>query len=117
MATRSPEVDAYLATLPDAAAAHLAAIRDALHAALPEGEETVRYAMPAIVLGRGEAIHFAGWKAHAGLYPVPPLGDPLEAEVAPLRRAKDTVALRYRDPVPTALVTRIAERILEPRAD
>lgn len=111
MAERAAEVDRYVAALPAPAAAHLRLIRDALHAGLPEGHETIRYGMPAIVLGASRsALHFAGWKAHAGLYPVPDLGGALESEVAPLRRAKDTVALRYRDPVPVDLVTRIALR-------
>ncbi|WP_375388286.1 iron chaperone [uncultured Amnibacterium sp.] len=115
MAERSPDVDAYIAALPASAAARLLAIREALHAAVPDGVETIRYDMPAILLGGRYAIHFAGWKAHAGLYPVPPLGNPLEAEVAPLRSGKDSVVLRYRDPVPAELVTRIAARILELR--
>jgi uncharacterized protein YdhG (YjbR/CyaY superfamily) len=117
MAERSPDVDAYLAAQPEPARAHLAAIREALHAALPDGHETIRYDMPAIMLGGRYAVHFAAWKAHAGLYPVPPLGGGLEAEVAPLRTGKDSVNLRYRDPVPADLVTRIAARILELRRD
>ena len=110
MADRSTQVDAYVAALPEPARAHLVLIREALHAGLPEGAETIRYGMPAIVLGSRYALHFAGWKAHAGLYPVPDLGGPLETEVAPLRRGKDSVALRYRDPVPVDLVTRLAHR-------
>jgi uncharacterized protein YdhG (YjbR/CyaY superfamily) len=115
VAERAPEVDAYVAALPAGAAAHLTRIRDALHRALPDGAETIRYGMPAIPVAGGEAVHFAAWKAHAGLYPVPPLGGDLEKEVAPLRRAKDSVILRYRDPVPVELVSRIAARILELR--
>ena len=115
VADRSADVDAYIVALAPTAAAHLAAVRDALHAGIPEGSETIRYDMPAILLGGRYAIHFAAWKAHAGLYPVPPLGDPLEAEVAPLRTGKDSVVLRYRDPVPTDLVTRIAARVVELR--
>jgi uncharacterized protein YdhG (YjbR/CyaY superfamily) len=115
MAVRSPEVDAYLAALAEPGATHLARIREALHAALPDGEETVRYDMPAILLGGRYAIHFAAWKAHAGLYPVPPLGGELEDAVAPLRSGKDSVVLKYRLPVPEDLVTRIAARILELR--
>ena len=115
MAERSTEVDAYVAALPEPGRAHLVAIRDALHAALPDGAETIRYDMPAIVLGTRYALHFAAWKAHAGLYPVPALGSPLEEEVAPLRRGKDSVLLRYRDPVPADLVTRIARRFAELR--
>ena len=116
MAERTAEVDAYVDALPGVAAAHLRAIREALHAGLPSGREAIRYGMPAIVLAAPRyALHFAGWKTHAGLYPVPDLGGELEAEVAPLRRAEDTVALRYRDPVPVELVTRIAVRYAELR--
>ena len=98
MAERASEVDADITALPEPAGARLKAIRVALHVGVPCGHQAVRYGMPAVMLGARYAIHVAGWKAHAGLYPVPDLGGELEAEVTPLRRSTNTVALRSRDP-------------------
>ncbi|WP_456787094.1 iron chaperone [Cellulomonas sp. P5_C5] len=100
--------DDYIATFPDDVRPILTEVAEALRRALPGAEERIRYGMPAFMLDDRYALHFAGWKHHVGLYPVAPLEAGLEAEVAPYRAAKDTVKLLYKDPVPTALVERIA---------
>ena len=56
--------------------------------------------LAAVMLGGRYALHYAGWKKHIGLYPVPTLPEPLEAEVAPLRSGKDTLVLKHADPLP-----------------
>ncbi len=86
-------------------------VRAAIHAGVPGGEEKVRYGMAAVMLGGRYAIHFAGWKHHVGLYPVPAFDDPLEQEVAPYRSKKDTVNFPYAKPVPYDLITRMSAEI------
>lgn len=100
--------DEYIATFPDDVRPILTEVAAALRRALPGAEERIRYGMPAFMLGDRYALHFAGWKHHVGLYPVSTLDPELEVEVAPHRTQKDTVKLLYRDPVPTALIERIA---------
>ena len=92
MAANAPEnVDEYVASFPPDVRDVLEHVRAAIHAGVPDGEEKVRYGMGAVMLGGRYAIHFAGWKHHVGLYPVPTFDDPLEQEVAPYRSKKDTV--------------------------
>lgn len=113
----SPQtVDEYLEGLPDMVAVRLGEVREAIRAAVPGGEERIRYGMPAMMLGGRYALHFAAWTKHIGLYPVPVLPDPLEAAVAPLRSGKDSVVLPHRDPLPVELVGRIARAVVELRA-
>ena len=92
-------------------------VRAAIHAGVPDGAEKVRYGMAAIMLGGRYAIHFAGWKHHVGLYPVPGFDGGLEAEVAPYRSKKDSVNFPYAKPVPYDLITRMAAEIVRRRAE
>jgi uncharacterized protein YdhG (YjbR/CyaY superfamily) len=73
-------IDEYIATFRDDVQPMLQRVRQSIGAALPDAEERIRYAMPAIMLNERYAVHFAGWKTHIGLYPVPVLVDSLEAE-------------------------------------
>jgi uncharacterized protein YdhG (YjbR/CyaY superfamily) len=68
-----------------------------------------------VMLGGRYALHFAGWKQHIGIYPVPPLPEPLEAEVAPYRSGKDSVTFRHADPLPLDLISRMARAIVAER--
>jgi len=105
------DVDEYIAGFPAEVRERLQAVRAAIHAGVPDGEEKVRYAIAAVMLGGQEAIHFAGWKKHIGLYPVPALDEPLESEVAPFRAAKDSVNFPHAKPIDYDLITRISSAI------
>jgi uncharacterized protein YdhG (YjbR/CyaY superfamily) len=114
-AGRSQEVDAYIAGFPESTAVALEQLRTAVHDAVPGTGEGMRYDMPVVTLGDGYLVHFAGWKHHLALYPVPRVAEPLESKVSPLRSGKDTVKFMLDRPVPTELVARIAAAIVEVR--
>jgi uncharacterized protein YdhG (YjbR/CyaY superfamily) len=104
-------VDEYIAGFPDDVRERLQGVRTAIRAGLPDGEERVRYGMPAVMLDSRHAVHYAGWKKHIGVYPVPPLDGPLEEEVAPYRAAKDSLRFPHAQPVPYDLVERLARAL------
>lgn len=108
-------VDEYVASFPDDTAARLAQVRSAIRAEVPDPEEKMRYGIAAVMLGGRYALHFAGWKHHIGIYPVPPLPEPLESEVAPYRSGKDSVTFRHADPLPLDLISRMARAIVAQR--
>lgn len=108
-------IDEYIAAQPPEVAARLTRIRAVIEAEVPDPEERIRYGMPAVMLGGRYALHFAGWKKHIGLYPVPTLDDPLEAEVAPYRSEKDSVVFPHTEPIPYDLIGRIAAAIVAKR--
>ncbi|WP_400995115.1 iron chaperone [Agromyces sp. GXQ0307] len=109
-------VDEYIAAFPDDVADRLRRVRAAIVAEVPEPEEKVRYGIAAVMLGGRYALHFAGWKQHIGIYPVPTLPEPLESEVAPYRSGADSVTFRHRDELPVELIGRIAAAIVAQRA-
>jgi uncharacterized protein YdhG (YjbR/CyaY superfamily) len=120
MATPS-SVDEYIAGFPREVADRLQRIREVIVAAVASNsgaapEEKMRYGIAAVMLGGRYALHFAGWKKHIGLYPVPALDDPLEGEIAPYRSEKDSVVFPHSKPVPYELIGRVTEAILARRA-
>ncbi len=115
MSDGAAAVEAYIAGFEPAIQERMRAVRSAILAEVPGGEERMRYDIAAVMLGGRYALHYAGWKKHIGLYPVPALPEPLESEVAPLRSAKDTVVLKHAHPLPDELIRRIARAIVELR--
>src|SRR6476620_9873357 len=76
-------VDEYIAGFPLEVAERLQRIREVIVSAVAavsdaEPEERIRYGIAAVMLGARYALHFAGWKKHIGLYPVPSLEPALE---------------------------------------
>ena len=78
-------------------------------------EEKMRYGIAAVMLGGRYALHYAGWKKHIGLYPVPSLREPLESEIAPFRAEKDSVVFPHTEAMPYELVGRVAREIADER--
>ncbi len=113
-------VDEYIEGFPPEVAERLRRIRalivDAVAAESGTApEEKMRYGIAAVMLGGRYALHFAGWKKHIGLYPVPALPEPLEAEIAPYRAEKDSVVFPHAQDVPYDLIGRIARQIAAQR--
>lgn len=113
-------VDEYIAGFPPEVAARLARIRSEIVtavAAASDGpvEEKMRYGIAAVMLGGRYALHYAGWRKHIGLYPVPSLREPLESEIAPFRAEKDSVVFPHAEDMPYELVGRVAREIADER--
>jgi uncharacterized protein YdhG (YjbR/CyaY superfamily) len=109
-------VSEYIATLPADVRERVALLRETIASVLPSATESIRYAMPAVMVNDHYVIHYAAWKHHIGLYPVPTLPAVLEAEVAPLRSTKDTVRLVHSKPLPTDLISRLLLELLSQRS-
>jgi uncharacterized protein YdeI (YjbR/CyaY-like superfamily) len=63
--SRDPRIDAYIAAKPDFARPILEHIREAVHAACPEVEETLKWSMPHFTYKGGMLAGMAAFKAHA----------------------------------------------------
>ncbi len=107
-----PDVDSYLAALPTDRHEAFRTVRTRIHAAVAGLGETISYKMPAVTRNGDVVLFFAAWKHHIGMYPIPPLDDPLEARVAPFRAATDTIRLPYRQPIPDGLIEDLTAAIV-----
>jgi uncharacterized protein YdhG (YjbR/CyaY superfamily) len=109
-------VDEYIDGFPTEVAERLQRIREVIIAEVPHPEEKIRYGIAAVILGGRYALHFAGWKKHIGLYPVPPLDEPLESRIAPYRAEKDSVVFPHARPIPYDLIGEVTRAIVAARA-
>jgi len=108
-----PDIDAYIAAQSEPARGILTQLRVTIRSAVPDAKESISYGMAAFHYREEPLAYLAAWKHHIGLYPGA-FDTPFEAEIAPLRAARDSVQLKYKEPVPYDLVSRIvAARALE----
>jgi uncharacterized protein YdhG (YjbR/CyaY superfamily) len=108
-------IDDYLAAQPEQARKILTRVRRLVGDALPDGEETISYQMPAIRVAGRVAIYFAAWKDHWSIYPVREelLRQVGEDPAAHDQSRKGTVRFSLDAPIPETLVTRLAQAMGE----
>lgn len=106
-------IDDYLASFPTETAARLQQVRAALLAAAPGAEERISYGIGSIRFDGRNALYWAGWKSHIGIYPVPALEEPLELHIAGFRAAKDTLKFPHGTELPLGLITEVAAAVIE----
>jgi uncharacterized protein YdhG (YjbR/CyaY superfamily) len=100
-------VDEYIAAFPPAIQAVLQQVRQAVRSAAPEAQEIISYRMPALKQ-HGVLVYFAAFKNHIGFYP-PIRGDAgLEAAVARYAGEKGNLRFPLDEPMPLALIERLA---------
>lgn len=109
-------IDEYIATFPPDVQRVLNALRETIHSALPEAQEKISYDIPTFTLDGRNVVHFAGWKHHVSVYPIPDTDQDLVRELAPYRASKGTVKFPLGEPVPFDLVGRLARSLAARRA-
>jgi uncharacterized protein YdhG (YjbR/CyaY superfamily) len=85
VATTFQTVDDYIATFPPGVQTALGEIRRTMHAAVTGAGETISYNIPTLTLNGRPLVHFAGWKRHVSVYPIPDGDDAYEAQLVPYR--------------------------------
>lgn len=114
MTTDKPvSVDAYIERLPAEVREILQEVRRTMHDAVPGAGEKISYAIPAITLDGKALVYFSGWRRHVSVYPVPEGDDALTRELEPYRAGKGTLKFPLGEPVPYALIGRVAARFRE----
>jgi uncharacterized protein YdhG (YjbR/CyaY superfamily) len=63
--------------------------------------------MPVVKVGGRTVIHFAAWKTHIAVYPVPEADDAFARELEPYRGAKSTLRFDLDKPIPYDLIERV----------
>ena len=118
MAAKFIDVDDYIATFPAEVQSVLQQIRETIHAAVPETQETISYDIPTMTRHGKRYVHFAGWAKHVSLYPVPEpeqteAGYALTAALEPYLAGKGTLKFPLSEPIPYELIARVAARLAE----
>lgn len=100
-------IDEYIAACPEETRERLQAIRAEVKKIAPEAQEKISYQIAAFELNGRNLIHFAGWKKHISLYPIPAGDEAFESEVSQYTDGKGTVKFPLDEPMPMKLVTKI----------
>lgn len=109
---RFDTIDAYIAAAEPDVRPILEQIRRTIAQALPDATEAISYQMPAF-RRKSVVIYFAAFKNHIGVYP-PVSGDnALAAELQPYRGPKGNLKFPLDEPIPYALIGRVAEALAQ----
>jgi len=100
-------IDSYINHFSAEVRSMLQDIRQTIHEAVPEAEETIRYNMPTFVLDGTYLIHFSAFKKHIGMYPAP--RDPaFEQDFTSYKTSgKGTIQFPLNQPMPLELIRKI----------
>jgi len=99
-------IDEYISSFPQETQKILEKIRITVRNAAPEAFETIKYSMPTFVF-KGNLIHFAAYKSHIGMYPVPEGDSQLSKELSVYKTEKSTLRFPLDKPIPFELISRI----------
>lgn len=102
--------DDYLATCTPEARDRLVAIRAEAERRVPGSERCIAYKMPALRRGR-VFLYFAAFRNHIGIYPPVTAPAALVADLAPWRGPKGNLSFALDQPLPLALIGRVAEAL------
>ena len=105
--TNFQSIDEYIEACPSDSQAYLREIRTLIHALAPEAKEKISYQMACFELNGKNLIHFAGWKKHVSLYPVPAGSDAFERQIEPYVSDKGTLKFLLDEPLPIKLIERV----------
>lgn len=110
-------IDDYIATAPDHVRPILEQVRSTIREALPRSSEAISYRMPTIVMDGRRVIHFAAWKNHLAVYPIPSGDDDLLTDLKPYAGDKGTLRFPLDRPIPYPLIGRVASALASEAID
>jgi uncharacterized protein YdhG (YjbR/CyaY superfamily) len=103
-------VDEYIAAQPKHVQVVLRRVRSIIRKAVPAAAEVISYQMPAYKVEHRFFLCLGGWKQHYSLYPASDaLVAAFKGALTPYRVSKGTLRFPLSEPIPVALIERIAK--------
>ena len=107
-------IDEYIATFPEHTQKLMEQIRAAIKSVAPKAEERISYQMAAFKLDSHYIAHFAAWKKHIGMYPIPAGDAAFQKEILPYKGDKSSLQFPLDKPMPLKLIKKMVKfRIAE----
>jgi len=100
-------IDEYIKFFPEDVQSVLEKMRQTIRKAAPDAVEAISYQMPTFKLNGKNLVHFAAWKNHIGLYPLPSGIDAFQEELSLYKSSKGSIQFPLNKPVPFDLVEKI----------
>ena len=111
--TNFQSIDEYIAACPPESQKYLREIRKLIRTLVPDAKEKISYQMAAFERNGKNLIHFAGWKQHVSLYPVPAGSEAFERQIAKYAGGKGTLKFPLDEPLPIKLIERVIKLHLD----
>ena len=105
--TNFQSIDDYIAACPEQTHERLQEIRKAIKKMVPDAKEKISYQIACFELNGKNLIHFAGWKKHISLYPIPAGDEAFEAAASKYADGKGTMKFPLDEPMPMKLVNKV----------
>ena len=102
-------IDEYIASFPDEVQKILEELRATIKATAPNTKEKISYQIPTFELNGRNLIHFAAWKKHIGMYPIPAGSEAFEKALAHYMDGKGTLKFPLDKPLPLELIREIVQ--------
>ena len=102
-------IDEYIAACPEETHERLQAIRAEIKKVAPDAKEKISYQIACFELNGRNLIHFAGWKKHVSLYPIPAGSEAFESEISKYADGKGTLKFPLDEPMPIKLIRQIVK--------
>lgn len=106
------DIDEYIAAFPDETRQALESVRALVREILPEGTETISYAIPTFDLDGHHVVHFAGYPNHLGIYPIPHGVAGTPEELKPFQHGKGTARFPLDQPLPMPVIRTMVEALV-----
>ena len=88
-------------------------IREIILEQVPTAEEGIKYKMPTF-MDHGNLIHYAGFKKHIGIYPLPTVIETLKEELKTYKQGKGSIQFQNDEELPIELIKKIVKaRVIE----
>jgi uncharacterized protein YdhG (YjbR/CyaY superfamily) len=107
MMARPATISEYIAAAPKPAQRHLRELRTILRKVAPRAAEAIKWGSPVFVEAR-ILFAFAAYRSHLNFMPTPSAMKPFRKELAKFKTGKGSIQLPYDQPLPKALIRRIA---------
>ncbi|MDO9302920.1 MAG: DUF1801 domain-containing protein [Anaerolineales bacterium] len=97
-------IDEYIAACPEQSQPYLQTIRATVKTIVPDAKEKISYQIAAFELNGKNLIHYAGWKNHVSMYPIPAGGKAFTKQTEKYATGKGTVQFPLDKPLPMKLI-------------
>jgi uncharacterized protein YdhG (YjbR/CyaY superfamily) len=102
-------VNEYIASFPEVTQKALEEVRAIIKSIAPDARENINYQIAAFEVNGKNFIHFAGWKKHISIYPIPSGTNAFNKEISGYADGKGTVKFPLDQPLPLKLIERIVK--------
>ncbi|MEW6086620.1 MAG: DUF1801 domain-containing protein [Chloroflexota bacterium] len=107
--TNFQSVDEYIAACPEQSRSYVQKIRETIRAVVPKAKEKISYQIACFELNGRNLVHFAGWKGHVSMYPIPSGTKEFTKEIAEYADGKGTIKFPLDKPLPLKLIRQVVK--------